>query len=150
MASPQIRYPNAVFGLSAGVPTGYSTVVEYFSASATVTTGKVVVLANTSGQVRNATAGDNAELAIGIALEAATTGEAVPVATAGPVAGALKGASASTSGDILVVSGTTAGTVDSAARTTAVTQLKDIVGLVGVAVTSQTAGDTTITLIIQP
>jgi hypothetical protein len=147
MAGGNLQNPAGAFG--APVLTGFdpSNATAYGSmraAVSTITAGDVVAYSSSVGYVIRALTNTAANLIAGVALEAATStvGNPIMVATGGWVK-ANKGTAAITAGNYVTAETTTTGAVAAVTQATAVTQVKDVQGLIGVCMVSATAGDTT-------
>lgn len=103
-AGATIKYPAGVFGYSADSPEGQAGSVEYFSAGAVVAKGNLVIKGTTPDLVIAATTGTTGPLVVGIAAQAAVTGQAVPVTYQGRALALV--ATTVTAGNLLGVSAT--------------------------------------------
>lgn len=122
MPTPQIRYPQSVFGYSdKGTPKEAGSNTEYFESQGAIVAGEAVELDFTAfGRVKTATTNGGTQLFVGIAQEAATTtGEVIPVTMQGYAVARI--ATTVTAGDRLNISATTAGQLASITAGVAVT-----------------------------
>lgn len=145
MPAVQVRYPNSVFGFTAGDPTLYADNVSYFVANGTIAAGNVVIAdtsVTTQLKVIKATASTDGHLVLGVASEAAVAGDVVAVSTAGTTVATSN--TVVTIGDRVGPDGTTAGNAATVASTAAVTQIKDVSQAFGIALQTVTAGDTSV------
>jgi hypothetical protein len=111
MPSTQITNPRGAFGQTT---TGYARTVDSFKTTAAVVAKRVVAVGTTGQTVATAATNGTASLAIGVALDAAASGDTVLVATQGVVTGVpVDGATAA--GTTLIRSGTTAGSLAASA-----------------------------------
>lgn len=149
MATPQIRYPNSVFGLNANAPELYGDVVSYAVISTTVTAGNAVILdVSNLRQVKPAGTGSAGVLCIGVAAESGVTNDVIPVTTLGfCTAGSNTGI---TAGDRLGLDATTAANLATVTAATAVTQAKDTGNIIAVACETVTAGITSVRVYVKP
>lgn len=149
MPSPTIRYPNAVFGLTAGDPVLFGDVVGYFVTSATVTAGQAVIIDTTNlGQVKPAATNSAGVLCIGVCGENGVANDVVAVTLVGRTT--VLSNTAITSGDRLGLDATTAANLATVTAATAVTQAKDTGNIIAVALETVTAGITSVRCYIKP
>lgn len=148
MSSPQIRYPNAVFGGTAGDPVLYGDVIGYFVTSGTVAAGNVVIVDTSNlGQVKAATASADGHLVVGIAAEAGVANDVICVTLAGRTTATSN--TAITAGDRVGPDATTAGNVATVTAATAVTQAKDVGNVVAIALETVTSGVSSVRVFVQ-
>lgn len=114
MADKQLLNPAGAYGYTA-LTDGLATSQSEFRTSTTVTTALTVVAMGTDGRVAIAATNGTASLCIGVALETAGAANGIiEVATSGFV-GSVPCDGAVAAGDVLIRSGTTAGSVKASA-----------------------------------
>ena len=111
MPGTQITNPRGAYGQTTS---GYARTVDSFKTTAAVAAKAVVAVGTTGKTVATATTNGVAALAIGVALDAAASGDTVQVATQGVVTG-VPVDGATTAGVTLIRSATTAGSLAASA-----------------------------------
>jgi predicted RecA/RadA family phage recombinase len=125
----------------------YGPRTEQIIAANSISKGELVALSSSLGYaIRNLVA-TSAGLQFGIAQADIASGRAGLIVVGG-FAVAKKGTTACTVGQLVIADPTTSGTVVTTTPATAVTQAKDVAGLVGRCVTAATAGDTTVNIYV--
>lgn len=153
MSGPQIQ--NAAQAFGEATMAGYTgddrvaTVTDMRAAVTTIVRGDIVALSTSSGYCIRALTDTGQQLLVGIALAGTTTaGNPIPIVIAGPFYTANKGTAAITAGDLVTRSATITAGAAAFGATTAVTQAKDLGLAVGIAMSTQTAGDSTVDVFV--
>lgn len=142
----QITNPAGVWGETTQALGQGDGIVSAVAATA-ITAKTVVALSTTEANIVPAATNQATDSIVGIAIEAASSGNPCLVCTSGPVYGVAKSTAAADNiaqFDRLTISSTTTAAVALLASTTAVTQIKDIGSVVGIAMAAATTGATTV------
>lgn len=154
MPTPQLQNPAQAFGVtSLGGYTGDDRwpLVETMRASVTtILRGDIVALSTSSGYVIRCLTNTSPQIMVGIACEApAAVGQEIMVMVYGPFYGANKDNTvAVTAADILGRSAAVTGSLLSLTAGLVVTTYAGLLQGIGIAMASQTAGDTTVDIFV--
>lgn len=125
-----ISNPGGAYGAS-GTSSARGAVTELYKLITAVSRGELVALSSTTGDLIRCLTNTAQRLVVGVAVEDIALGKTGLVCTLGPVFGVKKDtASAVTAGDLVTRATTDTASVAPLGQTTAVTQVKDSIGIV--------------------
>ena len=144
MSDAILQNPASAFGLTPDTEVPNTNDVA-LAAVTTIKKGDLVALSSSAGYIIRCLTNTSRKLIVGVALESClTVGRPVKFATKGRVVTVNKYTAALTAGNIVTIDATTTGAVAVDATTTAVTQAKDLLAVLGVVIADVTAGASTV------
>ena len=145
MPNAQIMNPAGAYGYATSAQEGQSEANAEMVCQTAITAKQVVALSTTEAQIVPAATNQNNNSIVGVALYAGSAGNPILVATHGPVYSVQKDTGTNIAQfDRLTISATNTATLTNVSNATAVTQIKDVGMIVGVAMAAATTGATTV------